>query len=883
MKRGKQSLSLLLACIMALAVLPGTAWAAGTGQAAPTAPLSQQTLEDVSRDLGVPENLAVEIEQSNAFYWDAGGRWLVQVDVYYQGEMVAGVAVDATTGEHVRNIYMYTPPEDSETPPEIQENKKLVGTWGNDAAVSEEGLWALAYETIFSPDGRVAQYGWRNRDCGTYEMTGENTAVATFCENWFDSPGYGYEKLEGLCYTVTYTYDADTGTLYASYSQDLADSNATSGTLHKMNANGTMPSWVPTEFPEVPSTFQLGRDNFSFINELSAFMTNAECTNWADPSKVVPIKLSEEAFQKIVAQATTPKEVAACLQACSGEWRGSCFGMSSVMSILYRERDRLPAALGDTASVVPAPVHSALAQDVINSYQVGWHLSAVQNLTLQEQQKVEVNYAGALQDLIDSVNDTSTPTVIAMQGKTSGHAILLLSVLEENEEYYVIQCCDPNNAGEFTEMLVYKTPGNDQLGLRISYEGSTQAGAPKVVYDSLYYWSTSLEDIDAYHYFTENSYQESYAATLLTVGKTQGVWVSNETGKRYIVDGKSLLDGIVFGPILDPAQLSATDNAGAQPARYYLDNSTATGYTVGFDQMEAGGSVQLLADDLGACLYTTGGGSMTVEEGTKTVAVSLDTQADTTVAITNQEASADWDWFQAEISVPDAATIYLTLTEDGVAVQGDNLEQAEVTVYGWEGSQTVAAEVQNGQLTISKEGTAPESGFADISPDDYYYNAVLWAVNNGITNGTGTNTFSPNAPCTRAQMAVFLWRAAGNPAPVASTCPFTDLDRSAYYYEAVLWAVEQGITVGTSSTAYSPNSPCTRGQMATFLYRYSGTPAVTGTAPFGDVTRGAYYHDAVCWAVAQGVTNGTSNTRFSPAAPCTRGQMVTFLHRLLGE
>ena len=888
MERGKRSLSLLLACIMALAVLPGTAWAAGTGQAASTVPLSQQTLEEVSRNLGVPENLAVEIEQSDAYYWDAGGRWLIQVDVYYQGEMVAGAAVDAATGEHVRNIYMYTPPEDSETPPEIQENKKLVGTWGNDAAISEDGLWALAYETIFSPDGRVAQYGWRNRDCGTYEMTGENTAVATFRENWFDSPGYGYEKLEGLCYTVTYTYDADTDTLYASYSQDLADSNATSGTLHKMNANGTMPSWVPTEFPEVTSTFQLGRDNFSFINEPSAFLTNAEYTTWVDHGKVVPIKLSEEAFQKIVAQATTPAEVAACLQACSREWSGSCFGMSSVMSILYRERDRLPAALGDTASAVPAPVHSALAQDVINSYQVGWQLAAVQNLALQEQKKAEENYAGALQDLIDSVNDISTPTVIAMQGKntvgeTSGHAVLLLSVLEENEEYYVVRCCDPNEATKFTNMLVYKTPGYQQLGLRILYYGSSQPGEAETVYTDLYYWSTSIEDIDAYHYFTENSYRGDYAATIMTVANAKEVWASSETGKRYIVGGEAALDGVVFGPILDPAQRSITDNAGAQSARYYLDDSAATGYTVGFEQMEAGGSVQLLADNLGACLSTTGEGSMTVEEGTKTVAVSLDTQADTTVAITNQEASEDWDWFQAEISVPDAATLRLTLTKDGVAVQGDNLEQAEVTVYGWEGSQTVAAEVQNGQLMISKEGTATESGFADISPDDYYYNAVLWAVNNGITNGTGTNTFSPNAPCTRAQMAVFLWRATGSPAPAANTCPFTDLDRNAYYYEAILWAVEQGITVGTSSTAYSPNSPCTRGQMATFLYRYSGTPAVTGTAPFGDVARGAYYHNAVCWAVAQGITNGTSNTRFSPAAPCTRGQMVTFLHRLLGE
>lgn len=127
MERGKRSLSLLLACIMALAVLPGTAWAAGTGQAASTVPLSQQTLEEVSRNLGVPENLAVEIEQSDAYYWDAGGRWLIQVDVYYQGEMVAGAAVDAATGEHVRNIYMYTPQKTARPHPKSRKIKNWLG------------------------------------------------------------------------------------------------------------------------------------------------------------------------------------------------------------------------------------------------------------------------------------------------------------------------------------------------------------------------------------------------------------------------------------------------------------------------------------------------------------------------------------------------------------------------------------------------------------------------------------------------------------------------------------------------------------------------------------------------------------------------------------
>ena len=124
----------------------------------------------------------------------------------------------------------------------------------------------------------------------------------------------------------------------------------------------------------------------------------------------------------------------------------------------------------------------------------------------------------------------------------------------------------------------------------------------------------------------------------------------------------------------------------------------------------------------------------------------------------------------------------------------------------------------------------------------------------------------------------FLWRAAGSPAPKSSVNPFTDVSTSAYYYDAVLWAVERGITAGTSATTFSPDATCTRGQIVTFLYRAVGT-TTSGTNPFVDVADSAYYADAVKWAVAEGVTAGTSATTFSPDASCTRGQIVTFLYR----
>ena len=172
--------------------------------------------------------------------------------------------------------------------------------------------------------------------------------------------------------------------------------------------------------------------------------------------------------------------------------------------------------------------------------------------------------------------------------------------------------------------------------------------------------------------------------------------------------------------------------------------------------------------------------------------------------------------------------------------------------------------------------------FTDVPSGSYYEDAVIWAVSKGITSGTTETTFSPNAACTRAQAVTFLWRAAGSPAPESATMPFTDVAEGRYYYDAVLWAIEQGITKGTSDTTFSPNATCTRAQIVTFLWRSQGSPAAGTPNPFTDVAPNAYYANAVLWAVEQGITKGTSATTFSPNSNCTRAQIVTFLYRCLG-
>lgn len=172
-----------------------------------------------------------------------------------------------------------------------------------------------------------------------------------------------------------------------------------------------------------------------------------------------------------------------------------------------------------------------------------------------------------------------------------------------------------------------------------------------------------------------------------------------------------------------------------------------------------------------------------------------------------------------------------------------------------------------------------ENPFADVSADDYFFEAVLWAVKNGITSGTSATTFGPHDSCTRGQMVTLLWRAAGSPAPQSGNSPFMDLQPGAYYYDAVCWAVENGITSGTSATTFSPDAIVTRGQAVTFLHAYAGSPAAVNGTSFADVASSAYYASSVAWAAEKGITSGTGPDTFSPDAVCTRGQIVTFFYR----
>ena len=174
--------------------------------------------------------------------------------------------------------------------------------------------------------------------------------------------------------------------------------------------------------------------------------------------------------------------------------------------------------------------------------------------------------------------------------------------------------------------------------------------------------------------------------------------------------------------------------------------------------------------------------------------------------------------------------------------------------------------------------------FKDVEKTSPYYDAIIWAADKGVTTGKTADTFGINDGCTRAQIVTFLYRAAGSPAVKADTVnPFTDVSKDSVYYNAILWAVEKGITKGTTETTFDPNAVCTRGQIVTFLFRASGDEKVATGTNFADVASGSYCADAVAWAVANKVANGFADGTFRPEATCTRGQAVTFIFRALAK
>ena len=359
------------------------------------------------------------------------------------------------------------------------------------------------------------------------------------------------------------------------------------------------------------------------------------------------------------------------------------------------------------------------------------------------------------------------------------------------------------------------------------------------------------------------TYAAGDAYTVTADATLTAVWESTERTITLKYDDGATQDSAITAAVNDVITLPTPTRSGRYTFQHWTDG---TNTYAGGSSYTVTGNATLTA----VWRYTSSGGSSS--SSNPAYAVSVPSRvANGSVSVTPSNASK-------------GTTVTITVKPDS------GYELDSLTVTDQSGSRLSLSDKGNGKYTFSMPSgkvsvdasfaaIQTAASFRDVKQGDYFYDAVQWAVEKGITAGTSANTFSPNASCTRAQMVTFLWRAAGSPAPKSTTNPFRDVRSTDYYYDAVLWAVENGITSGTGADTFSPTATVTRGQTVTFLYRAAGSPAAGGNAGFSDVNANDYYNSAVAWAAENNITGGTGNGKFSPKADCTRGQIVTLLYR----
>ena len=363
-------------------------------------------------------------------------------------------------------------------------------------------------------------------------------------------------------------------------------------------------------------------------------------------------------------------------------------------------------------------------------------------------------------------------------------------------------------------------------------------------------------DLSAVKVTTLDQFGKAFTPEELAAYPASVRWTLEKNDTHAVISGNTLSFGDQDGTMtLICAAVNADTNVIVEKKIIIriTDSTSGGGSSGGGGGGGGGGSVSIPDTKIQTGIY---------EHGTVTVSPESASKGDT-VTIT---ATPDKGYTLESLTVLDKDGQALELTEKGSGKYTFVMPAGKVTVKA-----------------VFMDDNTMLNFFTDVHAEDYYYDAVLWAAQKGITGGMSDTLFAPNAACPRAQIVTFLWRAAGSPEPKSTNHPFADVPSGSYYEKAVLWAVENGITEGTSDTTFAPGTICTRAQGAALLYRAAGSPAVSGSAAFTDVPADAYYADAAAWAEQKGITDGIGNGLFGPHNNCTRAQIVTFLYRLYGS
>ncbi|MGN1127870.1 MAG: S-layer homology domain-containing protein [Candidatus Flemingiibacterium sp.] len=444
---------------------------------------------------------------------------------------------------------------------------------------------------------------------------------------------------------------------------------------------------------------------------------------------------------------------------------------------------------------------------------------------------------------VEIENGSATTAIVqlrnnSLQPRTSGN--LIAALLDEYGNLLETKSVGNLELGteQVKDIPVAFTKSGARVVLRYGEpisDNSSNADAASITIDGL---PLTIDSFDKYDSATvENVSSGQYLLTVIPEGDGATVTVNGETAEN----GMASIEGGYY-----KRTVSVTITA--------ADGSTTRTYTIILNPDPSQVYFPVMFYTLN---FETNGGS-----DISALIKSYGTTVDLTAYTPTRSGYSFTGWYADEALTEKITNVKLT----------DN-----TTIYaGWQEESTVEPDEP-------EEPEIFESPFTDVPEGSYYEAAVKWAVENEITSGTTDTTFSPDAICTRAQAVTFLWRAAGCPIPKSSDMPFEDVVSGSYYESAVLWAVENGITLGTSDTTFSPDAYCTRAQIVTFLWRAHKSPAAGTVNPFTDVAADAYYADAVLWAVENGITIGTSDTTFSPDADCPRAQIVTFIWRTLAE
>ena len=562
------------------------------------------------------------------------------------------------------------------------------------------------------------------------------------------------------------------------------------------------------------------------------------------------------------------------------DWDGSCFGMSAVYCLARGSAITLSTfqSGASTLQALKSPRQSASIQDLINYYMMA------QSTAAGVQGKLEYWGRGQTDRYSRIVSDLTAErgfSLLGFNSSSGGHTLVARSIQRGSDGQYRVEIWDPNYPDELGELVIASNYSSARFSSDTSGASSYNVGTElKYIMPfstrSRTYDVRSLQTVFGRN--TTPSSRTTDAGCVLISSSTGDFTLSTADGRRAVVKNGSQTSGTLT--LLD----GTLDGGPGNGYRFYIQENNLGEVTI---SLNGGNSeVSFVSDRILANVSADGLNSVVIGDGKITTSCSSASQQEITMV--SENLGSTWD--VVTVTGKDTG---LTLDADrgtlkvssrsnsSVAVQGENTDSRKTSP-----KRTVTAAAAGAAITMSDLSLTvqqPANPFVDVAASAYYYDAVLWAAANGVTGGTTATTFSPDDPCTRAQIVTFLWRAAGSPKPALGFNPFVDVAAGTYYYDAVLWAVEQGITGGTTATTFSPNDACTRGQTVSFLWRAAGSPKAAGYInPFADVATGAYYASAVQWAVEQRITSGLSVTSFGPEATVTRGQTVTFLYRSQG-